>query len=134
MLLGCSEDELHLLGGGKKQLSDYRGNWLLINYWASWCKPCIHEIPELNLLDAEPHIQVLGYNFDHLKGESLQAELQRFAIGYPSLIAEPSAIFEQAVPGGLPATMLIDPDGQFRSWLMGPQTKASVMAAIETLD
>ena len=133
LLTACSEDYLHFSGGEKKQLSDYRGKWLLVNYWAGWCKPCIHEIPELNLLNAESAIQVFGYNFDHLEGEPLQVELARFAIDYPSLVQEPGPLFEQNPPAGIPATMLIDPEGRFKFWLMGPQTKESIQARINGL-
>lgn len=130
-LMACSEAELHFSSGEKKALSDFQGDWLLINYWAGWCKPCIHEIPELNQIDAMPGIRVFGYNFDHLTGNALKEEAARFNIAYASLVLKPEELFGQAVPGGIPATMLIDPDGMFREWLMGPQTKASILASIE---
>jgi len=44
--------------------ADYRGQWVVINYWAEWCKPCIKEIPELNGLDRREGYRVLGANFD----------------------------------------------------------------------
>lgn len=130
-ILGCSSTDLQFANGEKKALSDFQGEWLLVNYWASWCKPCIHEIPELNLVNAEPGIQVMGYNFDQLSGDALTQEVTKFEIAYPSLITKPDKIFDQTVPGGIPATMLIDPDGEFREWLMGPQTKMSILSAIE---
>ena len=132
LLIACSDTEFHFKGGEKKALSDFQGEWLLINYWAGWCKPCIHEIPELNKLDAVTGIQVFGYNYDHLSGEALEEEAGRFGIAYPSLIVQPHEVFGQSAPGGIPATMLIDPDGRFREWLMGPQTKVSIMAAIDS--
>jgi thiol-disulfide isomerase/thioredoxin len=133
LLSACSQDTLFLAGKEQKQLSDYRGQWLLINYWASWCHPCIHEIPELNQLDEQPDIQVLGYNFDRLPEDQLHLEVKRIDMRYPSLIVSPAQMFKETDPSGIPATMLIDTRGDFRMWLMGPQTKASITAVIEEM-
>jgi thiol-disulfide isomerase/thioredoxin len=133
LVSGCSEQAFHLADKSNKKLSDYHGQWLLINYWAAWCKPCIHEIPELNLLDEEPDIQVFGYNFDGLSGHELKNEISRFGLRYPSFLEPPAALFDQTQPSGIPASMLIDAEGEFRLWLMGPQTKASIMAVIREL-
>ncbi|MFT4997247.1 MAG: thiol-disulfide isomerase/thioredoxin, partial [Flavobacteriales bacterium] len=46
-------------------LANAKGKWTYINYWATWCKPCIEEIPELNEFAAQnPYLVVLGVNFD----------------------------------------------------------------------
>ena len=51
LLLGACGDKPET--GGVPRLEDLRGQWVLVNYWAQWCKPCIEEIPELNQLDSE---------------------------------------------------------------------------------
>lgn len=130
VLSGCSDLELSLSDGTKKPLSSYNGDWLLVNYWAVWCKPCIEEIPELNAFDKRDDVTVLGYNFDKSQGAALQAQADKLGIEFASLGVDPADLFEQKHPGVLPATMLISPDGQFKEWLLGPQTEAKLEAKI----
>lgn len=125
-LVGCSEPRFLLTNGDQRNVSSYQGQWLLINYWAVWCKPCVEEIPELNALDEDASIQVLGFNFDRESGVELEKQIVTLGIDFPLISEDPAIIFDQPVPKGLPATMVISPDGQFEYWLMGPQTQASV--------
>jgi thiol-disulfide isomerase/thioredoxin len=53
-------------------LEQLRGQWVVINYWAIWCKPCIQEIPELNALNELPEVTVLGVNYDGAAAEELR--------------------------------------------------------------
>ena len=93
-------------------LESLRGQWVVINYWAKWCKPCIEEIPELNELDhLHDDITVLGVNYDGATGEDL-AEL----LGQPR-------------PSVLPTTFIINPAGELVHSLVGPQTLESLLAA-----
>jgi thiol-disulfide isomerase/thioredoxin len=120
-----------LLHGEKKTLSDYGGQWLFINYWAAWCKPCLKEIPELNVLNSDAGIEVLAFNYDGLDKASLKDQVSKFDIQYRSLIRDPASLFGQPTPTGLPATMVINPKGEFVEWLYGAQTKVSLLKVIE---
>lgn len=130
-LSGCSGPSFQFVDGQLKDLSDYKGQWLLINYWASWCKPCITEIPELNLLHQRPDIHVLAFNFDRLDAQDLNREVAKFSINYPSLAIDPGEMFKQPAPGALPATMVIDPKGRFRQWLYGEQSQSSILKVLK---
>ena len=56
---------LQRLGGGEVALSDYLGQWVVVNYWATWCAPCVKEMPELSTLhEAHEDIVVLGLAFE----------------------------------------------------------------------
>src|SRR5690554_8199665 len=68
---GCEKIELERADGTQANWDKYRGQWVLVNYWAEWCKPCLEEIPELNELDKAPDIAVLGVNFDGVTGAPL---------------------------------------------------------------
>ncbi|MCR9104960.1 MAG: TlpA family protein disulfide reductase [Gammaproteobacteria bacterium] len=111
-------------------LQALRGQWILVNYWAQWCKPCIEEIPELNAFDAErSDVTVLGVNFEGSTGTELQAQEEALGIAFQT-IADPSAALGIARPAVLPTTLLLDPEGNLRQQLLGPQTAATLEHAI----
>jgi thiol-disulfide isomerase/thioredoxin len=106
-----------------------RGEWVVINYWAEWCKPCIKEVPELNALGEREGITVLGVNYDGARGESLSAQVKTLGIDFPTLDLDPAAALGVERPTVLPTTLIIDPEGTLRATLVGPQTEDSLVAA-----
>lgn len=108
----------------------YEGRWVVINYWAEWCKPCIKEIPELNALDRKyEQVAVLGVNYDGNTGDQLQAQITALKIDFPTLLEDPSGVLGVALPSVLPTTLILDPDGQLMTTLVGPQTLESLALA-----
>lgn len=118
--------------GNAIYLSDYQGKWLIVNYWATWCKPCLVELPELSALHNQlpDKLVVLGVSFDHLSN----AEIQQFAaplkLNFPLLSEFPISKFGIDNIPSLPVTFIIDPRGQLAETLYGPQTKQSLLTAI----
>ncbi len=111
-------------------LSQYRGKWLAINYWALWCKPCVKEIPELNALnESHKDIQVVGVNFDGVSDAELQTQIEQLAIDFP-IIADPAAYLETPRPQVLPATLIINPQGELIDTLVGAQTESDLLRAM----
>lgn len=107
-----------------------RGQWVLVNYWAEWCKPCLEEIPELNTIDGLESVTVLGVNYDGISGQALVELGERMGIGFTMLAEDPAGDLGWDVPAGLPATFVITPDGALSDTLMGAQTEADLKAAI----
>ena len=109
------------------------GKWQVINYWATWCIPCIEEMPELNRFAAayDDSVLVYGVNFDGLQGDELAAASDKLAIEFEVLPDDPASRLGYERPQVLPSTYIIDPDGKLRRTLVGPQTVASLAAAIE---
>lgn len=104
----------------------------MINYWAQWCKPCIKEIPELNTLDQKyPQVTVLGVNYDGATGEELAVQRAKFGIEFTALTTDPASQLGTPRPVVLPTTLILDPTGQLSATLVGPQTLASLVQAIE---
>ncbi|QIB66658.1 TlpA family protein disulfide reductase [Kineobactrum salinum] len=111
-------------------LQSLRGQWVVINYWAQWCKPCIEEIPELNALDQNyDTVAVLGVNYDGATGDELQRQVGTLGVAFPTLQDDPAALLGQPRPTVLPTTLILDPDGEVVATLVGPQTLDSLTAA-----
>ncbi|WP_376770991.1 TlpA family protein disulfide reductase [Marinobacter arenosus] len=127
---GCEKIELERAGGPKLNWDQLRGQWVLVNYWAEWCKPCLEEIPELNELDKAPDISVLGVNFDGISGEELEELGERMGIEFTMLAEDPGQKFGWQTPVALPATFVVDPDGDLLEARFGPQTEADIRALI----
>lgn len=112
------------LEGAQWDLAAQRGKWVVVNYWATWCGPCIQEMPELSALAAmRAHISVIGLAYDEASVEELQAFLRDRPVTYPIAridIYEPPADF--GAPRGLPTTWLIAPDGKLARKYTGPLT------------
>jgi thiol-disulfide isomerase/thioredoxin len=108
-------------------IAELRGQWLVINYWAKWCKPCITEIPELNDLDQlYSEVTVLGVNYDGATGEKLAAQLKELGVEFAMLIEDPASSLNLPRPIVLPTTIILDPSGKHSQTLLGPQTTASL--------
>lgn len=124
LFLGCSQPDLLTSENKKIYLDDLRGKWILINYWADWCPPCIKEIPELNKLNSQfgDKVAVFLFNFDRLEGNELRKQLLKINAEIPSLISDPQLIYNYDVPDALPVTFVIDKEGKLSMILKGPQT------------
>ncbi|GAB3289192.1 TlpA family protein disulfide reductase [Parahaliea aestuarii] len=128
LLTACGEHSDNSPAGG---LSSYRGQWVVVNYWAKWCKPCIEEIPELNRLNEEhADIQVLGVNYDGLTDDALAAQVAELGVDFP-IIPDPAAELGTPRPVVLPTTLILDADGALVKTLVGPQTGESLLAEIK---
>jgi len=113
-------------------LAPYAGRWLVINYWAQWCKPCREEIVELNQF-AKAQLQttqVVGINFDGVIGEQLDLQAKQLGIEFNLLKVDPARLGRWPQPQVLPTTLIVDPEGILRKTLVGPQTRASLEAAL----
>ena len=133
ILSSCSDPDYVLVDGSSGKLNDFRGNWLVVNYWADWCPPCIREMPELSKFynANKDSVLVLAYNFDRLEGEELSDQIQRFGVDIPSIINDPGLLFGWESPPSLPATYIINPQGELLHTLIGPQTQESLEKYID---
>ena len=111
------------------RLSDFRGKWVIINFWASWCGPCIKEIPELlSFQSSHPDTIILGINFEELDSQALNKAISEFKITYPVIPVRqgdtPLVPFEPIK--GLPSTFFVTPKGEFIASHVGPVTSTMI--------
>ena len=124
LLFACQKNDIEVFNGSNTNLTKLEGNWIVINYWADWCAPCIKEIPELNEFAKEnKDIFVFTFNFDQLDQEDLAPVAKKFNIEVPSLVTHPRDIWGIQTPPAVPATFFINPNGELSLSLFRPQTK-----------
>lgn len=113
-------------------LADYRGKWAVVNFWATWCAPCLKEIPDFNAFAKEhKNVQFIGLAYEEIERQDMQAFLKKVPIDYPIAILDvyaPPKDFD--TPRGLPMTVLIAPDGTVAEKFLGPVSTEQLMAVM----
>ena len=108
--------------GGEGSLEDYRGRWVLLNVWASWCGPCKDESPALDRFEKNNRAQitVLGVDTKDLSEDAMKF-LREFRIEYPQL-RDASGDYTDAElkTTGVPESFLVDPEGNLVAHYPGP--------------
>lgn len=119
--------------GKTHRLADYRGKWVLVNFWATWCKPCLREIPELNSLHnahKDKDLVVIGIATDSGEPEKIAEFANKHAIAYPVVMGNRKLNAQIGVIEALPSSYLYNPKGEQVSYQLGEVTRMSVEAFI----
>jgi len=124
---------LPALGGGEVMLSDFRGGWVVVNYWATWCAPCRKEIPDLSKLhDERSDVTVLGLAYEELDDAEFYAFLEDFDVSYPILKVDVYAPPEPfGAPMALPTTIILNKQGRAVKAFIGPVTREAIEQYID---
>lgn len=119
--------------GSHKGLQDFRGRWVLVNYWAVWCKPCVKEVPDLNRL-ADSHreqLVILGVDADGGPPDEQAQHAARLGIRFAVLAEDPGhSLGHEKPPEVLPTTYVYAPDGSLRTTLYGDQSYEDLAALL----
>jgi len=120
------------LDGKPYDLSAERGHWVIVNFWATWCVPCIKEMPEISqYVKTHPNVRAIGIAYDDTDPADIRAFLGKHPVSFPVAqvtMDKPLKDFDE--PLGLPTTYLIGPDGKVAKHFMGPVTPAALSAII----
>lgn len=116
------------IAGKQHNLVDYRGKWVLVNFWATWCPPCLKEIPDLIALhDAhkDKDLVVIGISTDN--NPKLVTDFARnHRISYPVVLSNEGIVAQIGRVEGLPMTYMFNPQGKLVSYNVGALTKKAV--------
>jgi thiol-disulfide isomerase/thioredoxin len=124
---------LQQLGGDAVSASDFRGQWVVVNYWATWCAPCRKEMPELSELHTErDDMIVLGLAYEDIDDSDFEAFLEEIPVSFPILkvdVYQPPEPF--GAPKVLPTTIILDREGRAIKAFLGPVTRESIERFVE---
>jgi len=111
------------LQGQLQDVAQYRGKWLFVNFWATWCGPCVTEIPELNAFARRKHqANVIGIAFEKTPVDEIRRFAEEFNITYPIWLIGEEPLVPLEPLKGLPSTFLLSPRGEYLHVHVGPVT------------
>ena len=121
------------LDGKTFDLSRQSGKWVIVNFWATWCSPCLKELPDISAFVAahKDKVAAIGLDFEDADKADIEKFLKAHPLSYPVAqvdINDPPKDFE--VPKGLPNTYVIAPDGHVAKAFLGPVSAKDLDAAI----
>ena len=122
------------LDGRPQPLAQWRGKVLVVNFWASWCKPCVDEMPALSRLNS--HFAPLGVQFVGIgvdDAEKLAAFIRTTPVSYPVLVASPAGMTPGLQVKGLPYTVVIGRDGRSAMTRLGRVDEGSLEPVLRRL-
>jgi len=122
------------LKGKSHSLADYRGKWVLVNFWATWCRPCLKELPELNGLygaHKDKDLVVIGIAMDSGSGRSVADFVRVHRINYPVVIGNSRIAAQIGEVEVFPTSYLYSPAGEQVSYQAGEVTREDVETYIK---
>jgi thiol-disulfide isomerase/thioredoxin len=113
--------------GAHYKLNDLRGKWVLVNFWAPWCPPCVLELPELEALQKQHReIQILAVAVQYNSRQEVLDTATGQAVTFPIILGNEDTAAEFGGLDGLPTSFLYDPTGKLIGHHDGPLTQKEI--------
>ncbi|HLR23403.1 MAG TPA: TlpA disulfide reductase family protein [Pseudogracilibacillus sp.] len=129
--------ELETLDGETVKLSDYKGEKVIVNFWATWCPPCREEIPDLQKLYDNKDIEILAIDLTETEQSMEDVEefvFDEFEMTFPVLLDEESKIAEMYQVMAYPTSYLVDSEGTIQFLAMGAMTYEQMEKEVDKMD
>lgn len=114
------------MSGVKHSLAAYKGKWVFVNYWATWCPPCLEEVPDLVSLFDHHHkkdLMIIGVVFDYDSVQSVKAYMDEMHIKYPVVLGDETVTAQIGTADVMPTTFIYNPQGELVKIRRGLITK-----------
>ena len=114
--------------GKTQSLEQYKGKWVLVNFWATWCPPCLEEIPDLVALheDRKNNLVVIGVAMDYRNPKEVLQFADQMMISYPMVLGDYKLAAQVGAVNGLPTTYLYNPQGKQVAYNVGAITRDAI--------
>ena len=119
------------LDGKMVSLTDYKGKVVLLNIWATWCPPCVEEMPSMEKLHQElkdEEFEILAVSIDESGAEAVLPFIEKHKLSFPALIDTKGAMKSLYRTTGVPESFIIDKDGMVVEEIIGPRDWAAAGA------
>ena len=114
------------MAGKRHILSEYKGKWVIVNYWATWCPPCLEEVPDLvALYDSRKNkdLVILGVAFDYQSAKEVTDYVNDMLISYPIVLGDDDVMKQIGFSDVLPTSYIYNPRGELIKTKHGLVTK-----------
>lgn len=138
LVSACSRADvvLHDHQNREIKLSELKGKWVIVNYWADWCGSCTAEIPQLNnfyVHNQDKSVLLFGANYDHLPVDQLKKSIVKRHIVYPVVVEDLDPVWHFGTMEVVPVTFIIGPNGTIKKMMMGAITEKALSKALHDL-
>ena len=112
-------------------LAAYKGKWVLVNFWATWCPPCLEEIPDLESLYKEGKLVVIGIAMNYKSPSEVLDFARKQGITYPVVLGNEDTASQFGDLDSLPTSFLYSPDGRLAGEHAGMLSKQNLLSALQ---
>jgi thiol-disulfide isomerase/thioredoxin len=120
------------MNGKTHSLADYKGKWVLVNFWATWCPPCLEEIPDLVMLqENRKDLAVIGIAVDYKSRKEIADFAEDNLMSYPVVLGDDPVLTQFGTADVLPTTYIYNPQGKLAKLHRGLITRKTIEKLID---